>query len=127
MTPELLSELRAIVGAEGCLSKPDELLVYECDGLTLHSRLPEAVVLPRSRQEVQAVADTLVLEPDDGRFMITWRASLPLKKNMFEVPQVLAGKMSRAWWRARELGKTYYKSLDELSRHKRAQVEGVAE
>ena len=55
MTPELLSELRAIVSAEGCRSAPDELLVYECDGLTLHSRLPEAVVLPRSREEVQAV------------------------------------------------------------------------
>ena len=55
MTPELLSELCAIVSAEGCLSAPDELLVYECDALTLHSRLPEAVVLPRSREEVQAV------------------------------------------------------------------------
>jgi hypothetical protein len=70
-------------------------------------------------QEVQAVADTLVLEPDAKRFMITWRAHLPLKKNMFEVAQVLVGKKSRGWWRARQLGKTYYPSLAALTRAKR--------
>lgn len=63
------------------------------------------------QQEVQAVADTLVLEPDAQRFTITWRAHLPLKKNMFEIVQVLVGKKSRGWWRARQLGKTYYPSL----------------
>lgn len=70
------------------------------------------------RVEIQAVADTLILEPDNDRFMITWRASLLLKKNMFEIPQVLAGSQTRAWWRARELGKTYYRSLGELCRTK---------
>ncbi len=69
-----------------------------------------------------AVADTLVLEPDLGRFTITWRASLPLRKNLFEVPQVLAGRKSRGWWRARELGKTYYPSLGALVRSKRAEA-----
>lgn len=73
--------------------------------------------------KTQAVADTLVLEPDESRFMITWRASLPLKKNMFEVAQVLTGKMSRGWWRARELGKTYYRSLEELRVSKRSEAE----
>lgn len=66
------------------------------------------------RDEKQAVADTLVIEPDLNRFSITWRASVPLKKNMFEIPQVLVGHKSRAWWRARDLGKTYYVSLEEL-------------
>jgi hypothetical protein len=73
--------------------------------------------------KTQGMADTLVLEPDAGRFMMTWRAILPLKKNMFEVVQVLTGEMSRAWWRARELGKTYYRSLEELIREKRQEVE----
>jgi hypothetical protein len=68
--------------------------------------------------DTHGVADTLVLEPDAGRFTITWRASLPLKKNMFEVVQVLAGEMSSAWRRARELGKTYYRSLEELVRQR---------
>ena len=62
----------------------------------------------------KAVADTLVIEPDKGIFSICWRANLPLRKNMFEVVQVLAGKKSRAWWRARELGKTYYPSLASI-------------
>ncbi len=66
-------------------------------------------------RKVRAAADTLTLEPDIGRFMITWRAGLPLKKNIFEVVQVLTGKMSNGWWRAREAGKAYYRSLKELS------------
>jgi hypothetical protein len=68
------------------------------------------------RHECRAVADTLILEPEQGRFMITWRASLLLKKNLFEVPQVLVGNMPAAWWRAREQGKSYYRSLGELAR-----------
>ncbi|MBW2494846.1 MAG: FAD-binding protein [Deltaproteobacteria bacterium] len=51
----LVGELEAIVGTAGCLHQPEELLVYECDGLTLHSGKPSAVVLPRSREEVCAV------------------------------------------------------------------------
>jgi glycolate oxidase subunit GlcD len=48
----LVDELESIVGPAGCLHRPEELLVYECDGLTLHSGKPGAVVLPRSRDEV---------------------------------------------------------------------------
>ncbi len=51
----LVSVLREIVGEDGCLSRPEELLVYECDGLTLHTADPSAVVLPRTRGEVQEV------------------------------------------------------------------------
>jgi glycolate oxidase subunit GlcD len=48
----LVKALEQVVGAERCLSRPEELLVYECDGLTLHSARPAAVVLPHSRDEV---------------------------------------------------------------------------
>jgi len=75
------------------------------------------------RQETQAVIDTIVIEPDKGIFTMTWRASLPLKRNMFEIPQVLVGKMSKAWWRARELGKTYYPSLAHLAESKKSEAE----
>jgi glycolate oxidase subunit GlcD len=51
----LLAEIRAAVGADGCLARPEELFAYECDGLTLHSGRPSAVVLPRSREQVQEV------------------------------------------------------------------------
>jgi len=75
------------------------------------------------RHETKAMLDTLVIEPDKRLFSITWRASLPLKKNMFEIPQVLVGKMSSGWWRARELGKTYYSSLEHLAQSKKAETE----
>jgi hypothetical protein len=65
-------------------------------------------------KEIAANNDTIVIEPDLGRFMLIWRTSLPLKRNMFEVAQVVVGKMSRGWYRARRLGKTWYPSLKEL-------------
>ena len=75
------------------------------------------------RHETKAVIDTLVIESDKNLFTMTWRASLPLKKNMFEIPQVLVGRVSRGWWRARELGKTYYPSLEHLARSKKVETE----
>ena len=72
-------------------------------------------------KEVDAVGDTLIIQPDLGRFMILWRAALPLRKNMFEVAQVVAGRMPRGWYRARELGKTYYPSLKALVDARRAE------
>lgn len=75
------------------------------------------------RHETQAVLDTIAMEPDKRIFTLTWRVSLPLKKNMFEIPQVLVGKMSRGWWRARELGKTYYPSLAHLTKSKKTESE----
>ncbi|MEM7259947.1 MAG: DUF2169 domain-containing protein, partial [Pseudomonadota bacterium] len=66
------------------------------------------------REEKNAVLDTLVLDPDNERFTCVWRASVQLKNNIFEVPEALVGKASRAWWRARELGKTYYPGVNAL-------------
>jgi glycolate oxidase subunit GlcD len=51
MTP-LVDELRSIVGTDACLARPEELFVYECDGLTLEPALPSAVVLPREASQV---------------------------------------------------------------------------
>jgi hypothetical protein len=64
--------------------------------------------------EESAVNDTLILEPDRKRFMMVWRVTRPLKRDMFEVAQAVAGKMPAGWYRARALGKTYYPSLQAL-------------
>jgi hypothetical protein len=74
------------------------------------------VFLPKKgeTQEVQGVIDTIIIEPDQQRYMLTWRQSYLLKRNMFEVAQVVAGVMPKVWYRARELGKTYYPSLGAL-------------
>ena len=79
------------------------------------------------KEERPGVIDTIVFIPDRRVFTMTWRASIPLKKNMFEIPQVLVGRMTRGWWRARELGKTYYPSLDDAIRDKRASERDEAE
>ena len=71
----------------------------------------------------QAVIDTVVLEPDEGVFTLTWRAMVPLKKNVFEISQILAGRKTRAWWRARELGKVHYPSLAYLAGRKASESE----
>lgn len=65
-------------------------------------------------QRIDAPLDTILLEPDQRRMMLLWRASIELKKNMFEVPLGIVGTMPRGWYRARELGKTYYRSLADL-------------
>jgi glycolate oxidase subunit GlcD len=51
----LIDNLSAIVGGENVLSRPDELLVYECDGLPQHKHRPRAVVFPSSTEETAAV------------------------------------------------------------------------
>lgn len=67
-----------------------------------------------NREVVYAVIDTIIIEPDLGRFMVLWRASRPLKENIFELNQCVVGRMSRGWYRARALGKEYYPSLGAL-------------
>lgn len=67
-------------------------------------------------EETRAVLDTVVFEPDLGRFSLVGRVSRPLKKNIFEVEQIVVGKMSRGWYRARELGKLYAPSLARAKR-----------
>jgi len=54
------------------------------------------------REDLKATLDTIVLEPDHERLTMTWRVARPLKRNMFEIAQVLVGKKGREWWQQRE-------------------------
>lgn len=65
--------------------------------------------------EQEARLDTLLIESDKRLFSMIWRASLPIKKNIFEVSSALVGRMPNAWYRARQLGKTYFASLEDLT------------
>jgi glycolate oxidase subunit GlcD len=58
----LIENLRAAVGRDSVLTEPDELLVYECDGLPQHKYLPRAVVFPASTEEVASVLRILARE-----------------------------------------------------------------
>jgi len=50
-----VSALRAIVGEDAVIARPNELRVYECDGYTLEKSAPEVVVLPRTTEQVATV------------------------------------------------------------------------
>jgi glycolate oxidase len=54
MDEKILAELRDIVGKEGVLSSPTHLMLYEYDA-SFDQHLPDAVVLPRSTEQVSAV------------------------------------------------------------------------
>lgn len=58
----IIQKLREIVGQAAVLSEPDELLVYECDGLPQHKYRPSAVVFPSSTEETAAVMRVLAQE-----------------------------------------------------------------
>jgi glycolate oxidase len=49
------AELRRALGPEHVISEPEQLRVYECDGLTGHRAVPELVTLPDSTEQVQTV------------------------------------------------------------------------
>ncbi len=51
----LITKFAAIVGADHCISRPDQLLTYECDALTSFHARPGLVVLPASTAEVVEV------------------------------------------------------------------------
>jgi len=54
------------------------------------------------RTDVLAQVDTIVIEPDAGRVMMSWRIAMPLKRNLHEVAQVLVGREGPEWWQQRE-------------------------
>ncbi|MDT5269488.1 MAG: hypothetical protein QOH49_1674 [Acidobacteriota bacterium] len=58
----LVENLRALLSPEQVISEPEELLVYECDGLTHYRHRPRAVVFPGSTEEVAEVLRLLSRE-----------------------------------------------------------------
>ena len=59
---QFIKNLCAIVGRENVLSEPEELLVYECDGLPQHKHPPRGVVFPTSTEETSEVLKLLARE-----------------------------------------------------------------
>jgi len=59
LTP-LFEDLRNLLGQNRVISDPTELIVYECDGLTLNTFMPDAVVYPESTEEVSNIVKTCI-------------------------------------------------------------------
>ena len=51
----LITQLRHMLPAGALLHEAEDLRPYECDGLSAYRRLPMAVVLPRTVEQVQSV------------------------------------------------------------------------
>ncbi|WP_013322559.1 glycolate oxidase subunit GlcD [Gloeothece verrucosa] len=51
----LIKQFETIVGKDGVVQRKDELLTYECDGITGYRQRPAVVVLPRTTEQVAAV------------------------------------------------------------------------
>src|SRR6266568_8562186 len=58
----VVEALHEILGDDKVLSEPEELLVYECDGLPQHKHPPRAVVFPNSTEETSEVLALLHAE-----------------------------------------------------------------
>ncbi len=50
----LIKEFEAVIGSDGVVRRKDELLTYECDGLTAYRQRPALVLLPRTTEQVAA-------------------------------------------------------------------------
>jgi hypothetical protein len=54
------------------------------------------------REDLLATLDTIVFEPDFGRFTMSWRVARPLRSSLHDIAQVVVGEKGRAWWQQRE-------------------------
>lgn len=68
--------------------------------------------------DIEPTVDTIVFEPDLGRFTMSARYTLPLKKNIHEMRLVVLGHKPRSWYEEEGLlprrspGKRRFESLD---------------
>jgi hypothetical protein len=66
-----------------------------------HFEAPVQVFPKRGdREHYLGTLDTIVFEPDQERFTMTWRVTRPLRKSIFEVAQVLVGRKGRDSWQS---------------------------
>lgn len=86
-------------------------------------KMPMPILFVPHRGEARqhdAIIDTILIEPDNNRLILTWRVSMPLRRNCFELRQVVVGKTIRAHRREiRWTTKIHYANLEELIQAKK--------
>jgi hypothetical protein len=95
----------------------------ECRFLLPHLEAP-VHVFPKNgeREDFKAFADTVVIEPDEGRVTMTWRVARPLKRNIFEIAQVMVGRKGKQWWQQRDTSFPIPIVVEPMSPEKLAEV-----
>lgn len=78
--------------------------------------MPIVVVPAQGREyEAQAKVDTVLIEPDQQRFMLTYRATLPMARSCFDIDQTIVGEELRTVRRTRRGdSKRHYANLAEM-------------
>lgn len=67
-----------------------------------HLQAPVHVFLKGGgREDLIANLDTIVIEPDLGRVLLSWRAAHPLRRDLCEIAQVMVGRKGSQWWQQR--------------------------
>ncbi len=51
----IIKEFKAVLGKKGVIERREELITYECDGLSSYRQRPNVAVLPRTTEQVAAV------------------------------------------------------------------------
>lgn len=87
--------------------QPVSLLNLTADGrrdFTLPHFEAPVYIFPRNgpREDLKALIDTIVIEPELARVTMTWRVARPLRRNLFEIAQVLIGRKGADWWQKRD-------------------------
>jgi hypothetical protein len=79
-------------------------------------RIPVVVVPAEGRErQLGTMIDTVLIEPDKERFMLTWRATAPMKRSCFDIIQIIVGERLRIVRRARIVRlKKRYPNLAEM-------------
>jgi len=96
-----------IEGGEKVLIKG---LTFEGERLFMLPRLEVAMEVIRSngnRETLSPVLDTLVLEPDEERFSMVYRAKIKLKRSIHEVDTIIVGTPDALWEKKRLYGECY--------------------
>ena len=67
----------------------------------------QAILSNGDRHNLSPVIDTLVIEPDEKRFTLVWRARIAIKRNINEIDTLIVGRPTSGWERARMMDKPY--------------------
>jgi glycolate oxidase len=51
----IIAQMIAVVGKKGVIQRREELITYECDGLTSYRQRPALVILPKTTEQVAAI------------------------------------------------------------------------
>ena len=86
---------------------PDGRLVFDVPSITM----PITLVHRKGSDVFDPLLDTLIIEPDLRRFLITWRAAFPLLCKPTDVSQVWIGNASDARKRALLRGKRFIERI----------------